>query len=123
MIDKIRQMTTIVSLQDFIARNHQKKGRTSKLMPFKDDILFLKQSGYSQQQILDFLSQNGLTVGMTTLNSFIRKHGISNQTEAIKSQQPESALLTPHGNKSTPRNQPPKKGIKKFDWKNAKTDG
>lgn len=116
---------TTVSLQDFIARNHQKKGRTSKLTPFKDDILFLKQSGYSQQQILDFLSQNGLTVGMTTLNSFIRKHGISqrNQAEAAKSQQPESAL-TPHGNTSTPQESvSPKKGIKRFDWKNAKTDG
>lgn len=116
-----------ISVQDFIAQNHQKKGRVSKLMPFKDDILFLKQNGYSQQQILDFLSQNGLTVGMTTLNFFIRKHnGTSSnvRTAAPKPKQPETAPASQDNTAAspTPKKQT-QKGIKKFDWKNATTDG
>lgn len=41
-----------VSVQEFMAQNHQKKGRTSKLAPFSKDILLLKNNGYSQNQIL-----------------------------------------------------------------------
>ena len=47
------------SVQEFINKN-PKKGRVSKLEPFKDDIFFLKNEGYSQAQILAFLQENGL---------------------------------------------------------------
>ncbi|QEY25808.1 hypothetical protein [Neisseria zalophi] len=62
---------TKISAAEFI-KKHQATGRNSKLEPYKADILLLKSQGYTQQQILDFLRLNGVTVGMTTLNWFIR---------------------------------------------------
>lgn len=103
-----------VSVEEFMAQNHQKKGRVSKLTPFKDDILLLKKNGYSQEQILDYLRQNGLVVGTTTLNSFIKK----NQTvitDAIPTQVNNQQLNT--------EQKTPKKGIKKFQWTDANSDG
>ena len=47
-------------------------GRQSKLEPFKDDILLLKKNGFSQKQIQQFLAQNGIQAGLTTINWFIR---------------------------------------------------
>lgn len=104
-----------VSVEEFMAQNHQKKGRVSKLTPFKDDILLLKNNGYSQEQILDYLRQNGLVVGTTTLNSFIKKNNKTVITDAIlpqvNNQQPKTEQKTP------------KKGIKKFQWTDANSDG
>lgn len=53
--------------------NREKEsGRASKLEPFKEDILTLKQNGFSQKQIQRFLAENNLSVGLTTINWFIR---------------------------------------------------
>lgn len=62
---------TKISAADFV-KKHPKTGKTSKLEPYRDDILFLKSKGYTQMEILDFLKMNGVDAGMTTLNWFIR---------------------------------------------------
>ncbi|WP_157742692.1 hypothetical protein [Neisseria weixii] len=51
------------------------QGRQSKLKPFKADILLLKKNGFSQKQIQQFLAQNGVRAGLTTINWFIRSRG------------------------------------------------
>ena len=60
-----------ISVEKFITEQEE-KGRRSKLEPFKTDILLLKQKGFSQKQIQQFLKENGLKVGLTTINWFIK---------------------------------------------------
>ena len=60
-----------ISVEEFITEQEE-KGRRSKLEPFKTDILLLKQKGFSQKQIQQFLMENGLKVGLTTINWFIK---------------------------------------------------
>lgn len=133
-----------LTVQEFMNQN-PKKGRSSKLEPYKDDIFLLKNSGYSQPQILNFLQQNGVEVGLTTLKSFIKNRTSENEpvsrrkavqvtnttpTNAIErteqiTHQKENApqpIESESQNNEIPKPQI-KKGIKKFDWKNATTDG
>lgn len=60
-----------ISVENFMASQIE-SGRQSKLEPFKDDILLLKKNGFSQKQIQQFLAQNGVQAGLTTINWFIR---------------------------------------------------
>ena len=127
-----------LTVQEFMNKN-PKKGRNSKLEPYKDDIFLLKNSGYSQPQILNFLQQNGVEVGLTTLKSFIKNRTSESEpvsrhktvqatnttpTNTIERTEPikENATPSPTALESQPKPQV-KKGIKKFDWKNATTDG
>lgn len=87
------------SVQEFINKN-PKKGRVSKLEPFKDDIFFLKNEGYSQAQILAFLQENGLQVGLTTLKSFIKNRSqtatvLTQKTRPNQAQPSKPAQLEP----------------------------
>lgn len=75
-----------ISAAEFI-QAHQKKGRSSKLEPYREDILLLKSQGYTQQQILDFLKMNGITVGMTTLNWFIRSRTETDEKKSVRQNQ------------------------------------
>ena len=60
-----------ISVENFMASQIE-SGCQSKLEPFKDDILLLKKNGFSQKQIQQFLAQNGVQAGLTTINWFIR---------------------------------------------------
>ncbi|MDO1509509.1 MULTISPECIES: hypothetical protein [unclassified Neisseria] len=75
-----------ISAAEFI-QAHQKRGRSSKLEPYREDILLLKSHGYTQQQILDFLKMNGITVGMTTLNWFIRSRTETDEKKSVRQNQ------------------------------------
>ncbi|WP_434779069.1 hypothetical protein [Neisseria sp. Ec49-e6-T10] len=59
----------MISLEEFMAS--EKPKRRSKLDPFKDDILALKQNGYSERSIVKYLELNGLIVSQRTVNQFI----------------------------------------------------
>ena len=72
-----------VSVKDFISRQEE-NGRRSKLEPFKSDILLLKQKGFSQKQIQQFLKENGLEVGLTTINWFVKTRERSKATSRKK---------------------------------------
>lgn len=126
-------MKKVISADEFMCQNIAPK--RSKLAPFADDILLLKKNGYTDTQILKFLSMNGVTVAQSTLNQFIKKK--RNHSNKPQSAEPiaEPVNETPlnqkvdkpnHDNHATEQPKPKptlKKGIKKFDWKNAPTDG
>lgn len=64
-------MKKIISAAEFM-QQHAAPER-SKLAPFRDDILLLKENGYTDNQVLDFLTANGVRVAQSTLNQFIKK--------------------------------------------------
>lgn len=79
-----------ISAQEFINTNPQTT-RQSKLMPFKDDILLLKNKGYTGKQILEFLRLNDIIISMNALNVFIRK----NINESVQiNNEPQKPLQT-----------------------------
>lgn len=60
-------------LEEFM-KNNKPDGRASKLEPFKQEIMVLKQEGYTEKTILKFLAEvKKVTVSQPALNKFIRK--------------------------------------------------
>lgn len=106
----------MINVHDFM-KNHPPKQRISKLEPFAEDIFYLIKNGYSQRQIIQFLQQNEMNVGLTTLNQFIKR-----RKEKSLTKQNENHIVK---DAQASENKKPllKKGIKKFEWKNASTDG
>ena len=119
-------MTKISALA--FMEQQQQAGKKSKLEPFRDDILLLKSQGYTQQQILAFLKLNGVSVGMTTLNWFIRSRmnkGTSPLPETKPVQvAPEPVAMPEVQEKRTPpaASPPPigNRGARSFDWQGNK---
>jgi hypothetical protein len=74
-----------ITLEAFMA---QQPGHTkvSKLEPWREDILTLKNNGYTQKQILEYLNLNGIKVSQTALNSFIKVRQRNQQTTATTTQ-------------------------------------
>ena len=116
-----------ISVEKFITEQEE-KGRRSKLEPFKSDILLLKQKGFSQKQIQQFLKENGLEVGLTTINWFVKtrlRTEQSNQPEnsKTKAQKPSSSLNHLKENERQKTENPDqsssgKSGEDKFNWQN-----
>ena len=59
---------------DEFMKNHQVAKRSSKIEPFLDEIIKLRQNGISYSAILKFLSLNGVEVTMATLSVYMRRH-------------------------------------------------
>lgn len=116
-----------VSVKDFIS-GQEENGRRSKLEPFKSDILLLKQKGFSQKQIQQFLKENGLEVGLTTINWFVKTRSRteqSNQPENSKTEAQKPSSSRNHVQKNErqktenpEQSSPGKSGEEKFDWQN-----
>lgn len=114
-----------ISVEEFITEQEE-KGRRSKLEPFKTDILLLKQKGFSQKQIQQFLMENGLKVGLTTINWFIKTRSKSetvHKPENSKVEVQKSPHLQSHSQKNESQNSKiPANGSSetagkgKFDW-------
>lgn len=131
-------MKKVISATEFMQQNAACE--RSVLVPFADDILLLKDNGYTDKQVLLFLEMNGVKVAQSTLNQFIKKKRQQSRVSgSLKSanavevtppqpqvapiENPPTEVPTEQAN-STPADKPKsKKGIKKFDWKNATTDG
>lgn len=116
---------TKISAADFV-KKHPKTSKTSKLEPYRDDILFLKSKGYTQMEILDFLKMNGVDAGMTTLNWFIRsRSGKSALTPApaaqsSKTEIPEHTDIPAKPEKQeTPAEDVHAGSSRRFDWQNT----
>ena len=63
-----------------------KTGKQSILMPYLAEILELKNRGYSERVVLDFLLQKkGITISQQSLNRFIRSQIAKNITPAAES--------------------------------------
>ncbi len=133
-------------LDDFMAEN--KPTFRSKLQPYLSDIQTLWQHGYSEPDILRYLSKKKmLVVTRKTLHAFIVKNiqpKIPTPQTVIEPPKPiihqkekadsaftsentpntQTSEVSAEQEKPTPTDKPKlKKGIKKFDWKNATTDG
>ncbi|OFT18459.1 hypothetical protein HMPREF3066_11025 [Neisseria sp. HMSC03D10] len=116
-----------ISVEKFITEQEE-NGRRSKLEPFKSDILLLKQKGFSQKQIQQFLKENGLEVGLTTINWFVKTRSQteqSNQPENSKTEAQKPSSSRNHFQKNerqktenSEQSSPGKPGEGKFDWQN-----
>lgn len=98
-------MKTLISAQEF-AQANPKRNRVSKLDPFLKDILYLREEGYTYQQITHFLNLNGIHISLTALRSFI-KNRTHTQTANNKTNQTDN--ITTH-------TQIANKLANKFDW-------
>lgn len=87
-----------ISVHDFI-KSQTETGRQSKLEPFKADILLLKQNGFSQKQIQQFLAQNGVHAGLTTINWFIRSR-LKDTDSAVENNVKKSDVVNQLTNKN-----------------------
>ena len=116
-------------LEDFIKsyENKLSSGKRSVLEPYKDEILEMKQLGFTEKLILQFLAENkNIRVSQQALNRFIRsrlqKMNLGAEIKVEKSQNDNKLI-----NSKSPVSQPEKQketlaqstsGKNKFDWQN-----
>ncbi len=116
-------------LEDFIKsyENKLSPGKRSVLEPYKDEILKMKQLGFTEKLILQFLAEKkNVRVSQQALNRFIRsrlqKMNLGAEKKVEKSQNDNK--LT---NSKSPVSEPEKQketlaqsnsGKNKFDWQN-----
>ena len=116
-------------LEDFIQsyENKLSPGKRSVLEPYKDEILKMKQLGFTEKLILQFLAEKkNIRVSQQALNRFIRsrlqKMNLGAEKKVEKSQNDNK--LT---NSKSPVSEPEKQketlaqstsGKNKFDWQN-----
>lgn len=116
-------------LEDFI-KSYEKKlspGKRSVLEPYKDEILKMKQLGFTEKLILQFLAEKkNVSVSQQALNRFIRsrlqKMNLGAEKMVDKSQNDNKLI-----NSKSPVSEPEKQketlaqstsGKNKFDWQN-----
>ena len=116
-------------LEDFIKsyENKLSSGKRSVLEPYKDEILEMKQLGFTEKLILQFLAEKkNIRVSQQALNRFIRsrlqKMNLGAEIKIEKSQNDNKLI-----NLKSPVSQPEKQketlaqstsGKNKFDWQN-----
>ena len=116
-------------LEDFIKsyENKLSPGKRSVLEPYKDEILKMKQLGFTEKLILQFLAEKkNVRVSQQALNRFIRsrlqKMNLGAEKKVEKSQNDNKLI-----NSKSPVSEPEKQketssqstsGKNKFDWKN-----
>lgn len=116
-------------LEDFIKsyENKLSPGKRSVLEPYKDEILKMKQLGFTEKLILQFLAEKkNIRVSQQALNRFIRsrlqKMNLGAEKKVEKSQNDNKLI-----NSKSPVSEPEKQketlaqstsGKNKFDWQN-----
>lgn len=116
-------------LEDFIKsyENKLNPGKRSVLEPYKDEILKMKQLGFTEKLILQFLAEKkNVRVSQQALNRFIRsrlqKMNLGAEKKVEKSQNDNKLI-----NSKPPVSEPEKQketlaqsnsGKNKFDWQN-----
>ena len=116
-------------LEDFIKsyENKLSSGKRSVLEPYKDEILEMKQLGFTEKLILQFLAEKkNIRVSQQALNRFIRsrlqKMNLGAEKKVEKSQNDNKLI-----NSKSPVSQPEMQketlaqstsGKNKFDWQN-----
>ena len=61
------------NFEKFLNKQKPARKNKSKLEPFTNNILFLKNKGYTYQQIIDYLQMEEINVSYTALRSFVIK--------------------------------------------------
>ena len=116
-------------LEDFIKsyENKLSSGKRSVLEPYKDEILEMKQLGFTEKLILQFLAEKkNIRVSQQALNRFIRsrlqKMNVGAEKKVEKSQNDNKLI-----NSKSPVSEPEKQketlaqstsGKNKFNWQN-----
>lgn len=116
-------------LEDFIKsyENKLSPGKRSVLEPYKDEILKMKQLGFTEKLILQFLAEKkNVRVSQQALNRFIcsrlQKMNVGAEKKVEKSQNDNKLI-----NSKSPVSEPEKQketlaqstsGKNKFDWQN-----
>lgn len=116
-------------LEDFIKsyENKLSPGKRSVLEPYKDEILKMKQLGFTEKLILQFLAEKkNVRVSQQALNRFVRsrlqKMNLGAEKKVEKSQNDNKLI-----NSESPISEPEKQketlaqsnsGKNKFDWQN-----
>lgn len=113
------------------SREHAAKSdKVSILEPFKDEIFQLKNMGYAEKIIVEFLAEmKGINISRQALNQFIRSRSAQMQNTVQKTPpvaQNSVSLPTPNPTIETPQNHaenaPVRRGLrkptptKKFNW-------
>jgi hypothetical protein len=116
-------------LEDFIKsyENKLSPGKRSVLEPYKDEILKMKQLGFTEKLILQFLAEKkNVRVSQQALNRFIRsrlqKMNLGAEKMVEKSQN-DNKLINSKSSVSEPEKQKETlaqstSGKNKFDWQN-----
>ena len=116
-------------LEDFIKsyENKLSPGKRSVLEPYKDEILKMKQLGFTEKLILQFLAEKkNVRVSQQALNRFIRsrlqKMNLGAEKMVEKSQN-DNKLINSKSSVSEPEKQKEtlaqsNSGKNKFDWQN-----
>ncbi len=80
----------IMNIEEFIKANPiQGKSKSSRLINQRENILRLKNDGYTERKILEFLALNNIEVTQSTLNKFIRKQ-IDDSVAQVKKTEEDS---------------------------------
>lgn len=63
-----------MNVDEFMKMNaSEKSSRFSQLTPFREDILKLKNGGFTERKILEFLALNNVVVNQSTLHRFVKR--------------------------------------------------
>jgi len=63
-----------MNVDEFMKMNAaEKSSRFSQLTPFREDILKLKNEGFTERKILEFLALNNVVVNQSTLHRFVKR--------------------------------------------------
>ncbi|PJX22216.1 hypothetical protein CAP48_14885 [Advenella sp. S44] len=82
-----------MNVDEFIKMNAAESSlRLSQLAPFREDILKLKNEGFTERKIVEFLALNNVVVNQSTLHRFVKR-----QTEN-KSPKKDKKKTAPAGN-------------------------
>ena len=92
--------------------------RSSKLEPFKNDILLLKENGYTQKQIQQFLTENGIEVSLTAINWFLKTRLPDASVHTVQKETKKGKTAV-SGKTPSEKNNPVQQDAKRkttFDW-------
>jgi len=65
-------------VDEFIKMNaSERSAKYSQLTPFRDAIIKLKNEGFTERKILEFLAFNDVVVNQSTLHRFVKRHADS----------------------------------------------
>ena len=83
-------------VDEFIKMNaSERSAKYSQLTPFRDAIIKLKNEGFTERKILEFLALNNVVVNQSTLHRFVKRNADNEpqkkQTNMSKRQRPVPA--------------------------------
>jgi hypothetical protein len=80
-------------------KNTTPRAKRSKLHPFRNDIIDLRENGYSFSQIAEYLANKGLVISIVRLSKFVKEQvqttpplEVNQQKEAKPEERPETNL-------------------------------